>query len=170
MRCNTANAEETLRLGRWIGGHLTPGAVVGLDGGLGAGKTWLAKGIVRGLGEYDQAFVKSPAYNLVHEYELLGKHGPLSVFHMDFYRLDELSPDDAMLFGEYFENPDAVFLVEWAQKFLGELVRDYLSIQIGPDPARSGADHREIRFQVKGETRRYASLIEELPRFANTHH
>ena len=71
IELTTPQAAETLELGRRIGRRLAPGMPVGLDGDLGAGKTWMAKGLVQGIGDYDETLVKSPAYNLVHEYPVV---------------------------------------------------------------------------------------------------
>ena len=163
---NTANAEETLALGQWIGQRLPVPAVVGLDGALGTGKTWMAKGLVRGVGDYEQEFVKSPAYNLIHEYRVETPSGAVSVFHIDFYRLDTLSDTDYLLFSEYFERPDAICLVEWASKFLKHLVPGYLSLTLSlcdtADPTC-----RVIQAMTVGAADPYHALLTELPRYAH---
>jgi len=161
IRLCTAHESATLALGEWIGARLAAGAVVGLDGDLGAGKTWMAKGLVRGIGEVDDELVKSPAFNLVHEYRIAGRRPPLSVYHVDFYRLDALSEMDFLLFSEYFERPDAICLVEWASKFLRQLVAEYLSIALWPDPAGDPA-RRVIEVALVGATSAYDPLLHEL--------
>jgi tRNA threonylcarbamoyladenosine biosynthesis protein TsaE len=161
MVFRTQNASETWRLGRWIGERLPPGAVVGLDGDLGTGKTWMAKGIVKGAGECDDEIVKSPAFNLVHEYRLASEKGPVSVVHVDFYRLDSLSDADFFLFSEYLERPGAICLVEWAEKFLPELAPAYLSIRLSLVDGE-GPTVRDIRFSVTGESDAYDVLLEDL--------
>ncbi len=88
--------------------------LVFLEGELGAGKTTLARGILRGLGF--SGHVKSPTYTLVEPYEF----GTLSVYHFDFYRikdaeeLEYLGLDD--LLGER-----AIKLVEWPERAFGRL-------------------------------------------------
>lgn len=94
--------------GERIGRELPPGAVVQLEGELGAGKTTLIKAIVRGLGGRDA--VSSPTYTLVHHYE--GRRGP--VYHVDCYRLR--TPDEASdLDWETLGAADAL-LVEWPER------------------------------------------------------
>ncbi len=156
---------ETLELGKWLGRRLEPGMTVGLDGDLGMGKTWLAKGLVQGIGEYDETLVKSPAFNLVHEYPVPRVGGRTQdVIHIDFYRLDELTQTDALLFAEYFERPGAISLVEWAGKFLAELVSSYLSIQISLCP--DGGDRcREIRVDLVGVG--YEALLRKAEAYAD---
>ena len=166
IELTTSNAAETLALGRWIGSRLPAPAVVGLDGDLGVGKTWMAKGLVRGLGDYDDEFVKSPAYNLIHDYRVETEAGPRSVFHIDFYRLDTLSDTDYLLFSEYLERPDAVCLVEWASKFLHDLTPGYLSITLSLcGPAEPTC--RVVRAAVVGEATAYNQLLDALSRYAH---
>ena len=171
IHIRTESAEETWQLGRWIGQRLVPGSVVGLDGDLGAGKTWMAKGLVRGLGDCDDEIVKSPAFNLVHQYEVAGESGSRSVVHIDFYRLDELSDSDFFLFSEYFESPEAVCLVEWAEKFLAQLVPGYLSVVLavcgGEDPQGGDTTCRDIRFATIGESGLYDDLLKDLAHHAH---
>ena len=170
----TQNASETWRLGRWIGERLPLGAVVGLDGDLGTGKTWMAKGLVKGAGECDDEIVKSPAFNLVHEYRLTHERGPFSIIHVDFYRLDELSDSDFFLFSEYLERPGSICLVEWAEKFLLELVPAYLSIRLSL-VVGEGPTVRDVDFSVTGESDLYDALLDDLgqsppvPRAARHH-
>src|SRR5450759_4720224 len=73
-----------MALGERLAGELPRSGVVLLIGNLGAGKTTLAKGIVRGRGAAERDDVSSPTFTLIHEY---GPSG--SVYHVDLYRLDE---------------------------------------------------------------------------------
>jgi tRNA threonylcarbamoyladenosine biosynthesis protein TsaE len=161
MRLQTQSADETLRLGERIGRLLPPGSVVGLDGELGTGKTWMAKGLVRGIGAFDEELVKSPAYNLVHEYAVARDGGVLPVVHIDFYRLAELSATDRLLFEEYFGHPDRIVLVEWAGRFLAELAPSYLAIELGLC-AGGGNDCREIAIGAAGDPARDEHVLREL--------
>jgi len=106
------NEEETQAFGRALAGTLTAGSVVALVGGLGAGKTQVAKGIVAGLGF--EGAVTSPTFSLVHEY--VGSGVRIPVYHFDFYRLE--SAGEALSFGwdDYVE-AGGVCVVEWADLF-----------------------------------------------------
>lgn len=102
----SAAAGETVRLGAALAPALEAGDVVALAGPLGAGKTRFVDGIVRGLGL--AARVTSPSFTLVHEYA-----GPLTVFHLDLYRLE---PGDVPGLGldELLER--GCLVVEWGEK------------------------------------------------------
>ena len=116
------SAEETFRLGEMTGGKLKPGAVICLDGDLGAGKTCLARGIARGLGV--TSFVSSPTFTIVNEYE----GGRIRMFHFDTYRLAD--EDDFINAGldEYFGS--GVCVIEWSDVISGVLPGDTVRMRI----------------------------------------
>ena len=103
---------DTLALGAELGPHLEPGLVIYLSGELGAGKTTLARGILRGLG-YDGR-VKSPSFALVEPYSL----SRLYLYHFDFYRFTDPRELGDAGFREHF-NPGSVCLVEWPEHAAG---------------------------------------------------
>lgn len=91
-----------------LGQGLLPGAVVWLEGEMGAGKTTFARSLVRALGVTGPT--QSPSYALVHHYD--GRRGP--VYHVDCYRLR--SPDEARdLDWETLLTGDAL-LIEWPER------------------------------------------------------
>jgi len=104
-----ASADDTLALGRALAPLLRPGMVIHLRGDLGAGKTTLARGILRGLGY--QGRVKSPTFTLLEPY----KFSKLYLYHFDFYRFLDPRELEETGFREYF-NPESVCLVEWPEK------------------------------------------------------
>ena len=161
LKFHTESPEATFNFGKKIGTILTHGTIVGLDGPLGAGKTWLAKGIVQGIGAYDPSLVTSPTYTLVNEYTL-----NCDVFHIDFYRLDSLSLLDELFFLEILERTDVITLVEWAEKFLPDLVSGYLSINL----TNTGLNnYREITVTAKGSARRYVDMLNDIAREEHSH-
>ncbi len=104
----TKNGKETLKLGVKIGKLLRPGAVVALTGELGAGKTLLTKGIVKGAGL--KAYVKSPTYVLLHIYR-----GKIPVYHYDCYRLKGPADMEKIGYEEYFYGK-GITIIEWAER------------------------------------------------------
>jgi tRNA threonylcarbamoyladenosine biosynthesis protein TsaE len=104
----------TINLGRLLAPALDAAGAIFLSGGLGAGKTTLCRGLLRGLG-YDGA-VKSPTFTLVEPYEL--QRG--SVYHFDLYRLAH--PDELDYLGaeDYFA-AEALCLIEWPERGAGFL-------------------------------------------------
>ena len=105
---------DTLALGAALAPCLEPGLVVFLSGELGAGKTTLARGILRGLGHAGK--VKSPSFALVEPYTF----SRLYLYHFDFYRFSDPRELGDAGFREYF-NPDSVCLVEWPENAAGML-------------------------------------------------
>lgn len=93
---------------RALGAGLPPGAVVWLEGEMGAGKTTFARSLTAGRGVADEA--SSPTYALVHHYE--GPHG--AIYHLDCYRLRQ--PDEAAdLDWETLATAD-LLLIEWPER------------------------------------------------------
>jgi tRNA threonylcarbamoyladenosine biosynthesis protein TsaE len=109
-----ADESAMLRFGSNIATILQPGLTIFLQGNLGAGKTTLARGVLRGLGYPGK--VKSPTYNLVEVY----KFSRLYFYHFDFYRFNNAIEWEEAGFREYF-NPDSICLVEWPEKAAGVL-------------------------------------------------
>jgi len=99
----------TLTFGAELARALVPGLVIYLEGDLGAGKTTLARGVLRGLGYAGK--VKSPTYTLLELYTV----SKLSLYHFDFYRFTDPHEWVDAGFREYF-NPHTVCLVEWPEK------------------------------------------------------
>ncbi len=121
-----ATEDDTLALGRRLAPLLEPGMVIHLRGDLGAGKTTLARGLLRGLGY--EGRVKSPTFTLLEPY----KFSRLNLYHFDFYRfLDPEELDDAG-FREYF-NPQSACLIEWPEK-APDLPPADLDITLEPAP------------------------------------
>ncbi len=99
----------TAVLGQALASGLRPGALVLLYGDLGAGKTALARAIVRALvGDPDHE-VPSPTFALVQPYQA----GVVPILHADLYRLGNPREIDEL---GLLDNPDAIVLVEWPER------------------------------------------------------
>ncbi len=112
-----------VNLGMALASALEGHGAVHLTGDLGAGKTTLCRGILRGMG-YSGA-VKSPTFTLVEPYELADSE----VYHFDLYRLSDPDELDYIGVDEYF-NPAALCLLEWPEKAQGYLPQHDLKIKI----------------------------------------
>ena len=132
---HTHSEEETLALGERLAAKLPSKCVVLLIGQLGAGKTTIAKGIVKGLGAAPQEEVSSPTFTLIHEYRP-------NVYHVDLYRLDR--PEQLATLGleEIFDR-DAVVLIEWGDRFPDIVPSEHIEIRL----RATGKDSREIEVQ-----------------------
>lgn len=141
------NPQEMEQLGALLGGVVSPGAVIVLDGDLGAGKTTFVRGLARGLGLPD-GVVSSPTFTLIHEYE-----GDVPLYHFDAYRLDdpvqfvELGADE-YLYGQ------GVCAIEWGGNVRGELPAERLEIlfavHMEKDPKELGRAGRPKTFGCGG--------------------
>jgi tRNA threonylcarbamoyladenosine biosynthesis protein TsaE len=95
-----------------------------LIGELGAGKTTLAKGIVKGLGAASPDEVSSPTFTLIHEYGGEGR-----VYHVDLYRLEEARELATLGLEDLFDR-EAIVLIEWGERFPQILPADHSEIRI----------------------------------------
>ena len=113
----------TQALGRVIAAALQPGEAVCLTGPLGAGKSTLARALVRALTTPDEE-VPSPTFTLVQFYE-----GPrLNVAHFDLYRLS--SPEEAYEIGLDEALDQGAAVIEWPARLQDALPRDRLDVEI----------------------------------------
>lgn len=99
----------TTALGESLARELTPGDIVLLEGDLGAGKTALARAIIRSLAADPALDVPSPTFALVQPYDTA--RGP--VLHADLYRLGDPREVDEL---GLLDNAAAIVLVEWAER------------------------------------------------------
>ena len=151
---HTASEDETIALGEKLAAELPVKAAVLLIGNLGAGKTTLAKGIVKGLGAATPDDVSSPTFTLIHEYIPLanarGTEGVglshdregVVVYHIDLYRLDTPAQVATLGLDEIFDRR-AVVLIEWGERFPDLMPADRIEIRL----RATGEDSREIEVQ-----------------------
>lgn len=107
-----ANERQTEAAGAALADRLAPFTeplLLGLTGPLGAGKTTLARGLLKALGVSGR--IKSPSYALIEPYETTG--GP--VHHLDLYRIEEPGELEFLGLPDFLDEPGLV-LVEWPEK------------------------------------------------------
>lgn len=116
----------TQALGQSLASLIRPGEAICLSGPLGAGKSTLARALVRALTTPDEE-VPSPTFTLVQFYDTAAF--PLA--HFDLYRLSD--PDEAYEIGLDEALDGGAALIEWPQRLEGRLPPDRLDIEIGMD-------------------------------------
>lgn len=139
--------EDTRALGRRLGELLFPDAFLALYGGLGAGKTALARAVASGLGI---GGVTSPTFTIAREYE-----GRLPLAHFDAYRLSSAQELFDIGFADTLAG-NSVIIMEWCENVPGALPEDRLEIRIAGD----GDLPRRMDLTATGP--RHAALLEAL--------
>src|SRR5690606_6561546 len=110
---------------------LRPGDIVSLEGDLGAGKTALARAIIRALAGDPALEVPSPTFAIIQPYET--KSGP--ILHADLYRLTDASEVDEL---GLLDDPEAIVLVEWAERAQQVLDAVTMVVQLAIPPGGEG--------------------------------
>jgi tRNA threonylcarbamoyladenosine biosynthesis protein TsaE len=119
-----ADAEAMEHLGARLAQASTEaGLVVHLHGDLGAGKTTLVRGFLRGLGH--KGNVRSPTYTLVEPYDFPQRR----VYHLDLYRLGDAEELEWIGLRDLLDG-SSVVLIEWPERGQGVLPPADLEIQI----------------------------------------
>ena len=108
LRIDLATEADTLALGRTLAKQAQSGDVITLEGGLGAGKTTLARGFIQHLtGSAEE--VVSPTFTLVQTYE-----AKVPIWHFDLYRLRE--PSEVLELGLEDALAEGIALIEWPER------------------------------------------------------
>ncbi|MCE8010597.1 tRNA (adenosine(37)-N6)-threonylcarbamoyltransferase complex ATPase subunit type 1 TsaE [Billgrantia desiderata] len=123
MRIRLVDEDRQVVFGQCLGRALKGRGRLYLEGELGAGKTTLARGILRAYGH--AGAVKSPTYTLVEPYELAGGR----LYHFDLYRLGD--PEELEFIGgrDLFAE-DALCIVEWPSRGRGWLPQPDLKVTL----------------------------------------
>ena len=124
----------TERLGAELASRLRPRDVVALQGGLGVGKTTLARAILRAASGDPGLIVPSPTFTLVEVYDT--RRG--AFWHFDLYRLE--APEQVFELGWEEARADGIALVEWAERLGGLLPNERLTVTLAMEGDGRRAD------------------------------
>lgn len=156
-RVERADLERVARVAQLLALKVRPGDLILLEGDLGAGKTTLARALIRALLADERADIPSPTFPIVQTYAA----PRLAVAHFDFYRLsgraelDEIGFDDAVDGG--------LAIVEWPQRALDVRPSDRLEIAIAATP--DAPDLRDLTLVGHGAFAERLARIEAIDAF-----
>jgi len=125
MKILCENEKKTKAIANSIAKALKPGAILCLDGDLGAGKTTFTQYLCKALGY--QGYVNSPSYSIVNEYD-----HQIKINHFDVYRIYSIEELYEIGYEEYFFS-DAITIIEWASKIKELIPKDsiWITIELG---------------------------------------
>ena len=152
LKITAHNLRDTDNIGQIIGQNLEKGAVICLDGDLGAGKTTLTQSIAKGL-EID-GYITSPTFNIIKEYE-----GRLKLFHMDVYRINNIDEMIDLGYEEYIYS-DGVSVIEWSANIKEILPQNRIDIKL----LRENDENKRI-FYIDSKGSLYEKIMEELSKY-----
>ncbi|MCI9535929.1 MAG: tRNA (adenosine(37)-N6)-threonylcarbamoyltransferase complex ATPase subunit type 1 TsaE [Lachnospiraceae bacterium] len=132
----TADSQETYRLGERLGRQAKPGQIYCLDGELGVGKTVFAQGFAAGLGIAEP--VCSPTFTILQQYD----QGEVPFYHFDVYRIGHVEEMEEIGYEDFFYG-EGVCLIEWSRQIEEILPEDAVRIRIEKDLNRD-FDYRRI--------------------------
>ncbi|WAW14666.1 tRNA (adenosine(37)-N6)-threonylcarbamoyltransferase complex ATPase subunit type 1 TsaE [Peptostreptococcus equinus] len=142
------NEDSTIKLGQKIAKLLFEGAILCLNGDLGAGKTCMTRSIAHSLGIEED--ITSPTFTIINEYE----EGRLKLYHFDVYRIGESVEMYDIGFEDYI-NSNGVCIIEWSNIIEDILPKERLELYIS-----YCEEGREVEFKAYGL--KYEKLVEEL--------
>jgi tRNA threonylcarbamoyl adenosine modification protein YjeE len=149
--------ESTERFARILAEELRPGDLVTLSGGLGAGKTTLARALVRTLASDPELEVPSPTFTLMQVYD--GPRCP--IVHADFYRLSGGYELVELGWDEMTES--AIALAEWPERAEDALKPEHLDIRLDFSPGSQGRG----RIAMLTGTGAFASRLQRMKAYRN---
>ena len=123
--------DATARFGAGLATTLRPGDIVSLEGDLGAGKTAMARAILRALSGDAALEVPSPTFAILQPYDT--PRGP--VLHADLYRLADAAEVEEL---GLLDDPEAIVLVEWAERAPQVVAAATVTVSLAIPPGGAG--------------------------------
>ncbi len=133
INIHTESEEQTELFAQKMAGKLTSGAILILNGEMGAGKSVFARGIIHALGY--SGTVTSPTFTLMNTYE----GGLLPVYHFDLYRLNRAEQLYDIGYDEFLYG-SGISLIEWAQRMENLFPEEHILVSI----EKTGTSTRSI--------------------------
>jgi tRNA threonylcarbamoyladenosine biosynthesis protein TsaE len=146
----TRSPQETRNWGQRLGKLLRGGEIIGLSGELGSGKTCFARGVAEGAGVGKEAWIRSPTFTLINEYD-----GRLPVYHIDLYRIGGARELEELNLRDYLFS-DGASVVEWFEHLPPGEVDERLQINF----EHAGLSERRLTFTAYGQS--YEDLLKGL--------
>lgn len=153
LKVSVKNENEASRFGELIGKNLSGGEVIELIGPLAAGKTTIAKGILKGV-EVDGGF--SPTFILDAVYKTEKTKGLKEVHHLDLYRLKDEKELVTLGIYDLIGRPEVSFIIEWADRFPISTKVGKMTIVINVE------DKNERSLLIKTKGKRYEKILDNI--------
>jgi len=144
------SAAQTQSWGRKLGRLLGGGEIIGLTGELGSGKTCFVRGLAQGVDVDKGAWVRSPSFTLINEYD-----GRVPLFHVDLYRISSMREMEELSLRELLYS-EGVSVIEWFERLPEDEVEEYLQINFDHEDGNK----RQLTFTAHG--RRYEEIVRKL--------
>ena len=150
VRVLSRSSAQTQSWGRKLGRLLGRGEIIGLTGELGSGKTCFVRGLAQGMDVDKGAWVRSPSFTLINEYD-----GRVPLFHVDLYRISSMREMEELSLRELLYS-DGVSVIEWFERLPEDEVEEYLQINFDHEDGNK----RQMTFTAHG--RRYEEIVRKL--------
>ena len=144
------SAVQTRNWGKRLGRLMQGGEIVGLTGELGSGKTCFARGVAEGLDVGKEAWIRSPTFTLINEYD-----GRLPMYHIDLYRIGNARELEELNLREYLFS-GGVSVVEWFEHLPEREVDEWLQVNF----EHGSGNQRSLTFTAHG--RQYKEIVNTL--------
>ncbi len=150
FRVLSRSSAQTQSWGRKLGRLLGGGEIIGLTGELGSGKTCFVRGLAQGVDVDKGAWVRSPTFTLINEYD-----GRVPLFHVDLYRISSMREMEELSLRELLYS-EGVSVIEWFERLPEDEVEEYLQINFDHEDGNK----RQLTFTAHG--RRYEEIVRKL--------